>query len=329
VLLKNKIMNKQNRFIRSLYNPLSINAHKAWALLFPGSYAKYLYKKIKGEKPNLKNPQGFYEKNLWLRIYSDTAEWTRLADKYQVRDFVKKCGLENILINLYGVWDKADEIDFTKLPEKFVLKTNNRFGRNLLVKNKHDLNFKMTQRKLSKWINEKYGLVTMEPHCWRIPPKILAEEYLEDDYNTIFSSSLIDYKFYCFHGEPDKILVVCDRKNETIGELENFNQTKKFIFDLDWNFRPDLQSNPPKPAEASNIPKPKNFDEMVSICRILSSQFPFVRVDLYEVNNKVYFGELTFTPGGHMALFTHEYFLEMGKKIDLSTVKRRKIRAII
>jgi len=310
--------------------PFSKFIHICWALLFPKWYVKYLYKRIVNKKLSLKDPKDYNEKIQWLKIYSDTSLWTPLADKYKVRDYVTQCGLGDILVKLYGVWESADEIDFSGLPDKFVLKTNHGYGRVLLVEDKNKLDFVETRTQLNNWVNERYGMISFEPHYWNIHRRIIAEEYLEDKYNAEISSSLIDYKFFCFHGEPYIIIAMYDRKNPTLGSAVDTDgpRVKKEAFDIHWNSRTDVYAHrtdnyPPI------VPKPSRLDEMLEICRTLSKSFPQVRVDLYEVNKKVYFGEITFTSGGGMQYFTPESFLEMGKKMDLSKVKQRTKRCIV
>lgn len=314
------------------YNPFTRVAHESWAALIPKSYVKYLYNKLLHKKLNLDNPRDLNEKIQWLKVYSDLSEWTELADKYKVREYVEYCGLGNILVKLYGVWENADEIEFDKLPEKFVIKTNHAFGRAILVKDKSKLEIEKTKTQLNKWLKEKYGLVSFEPHYWNIKRRIIAEEFLQEDFNVAISSSLIDYKFWCFHGEPYLIMVMHDRHNNIIGSEGNANlsQMHTYIYDLDWNLRPEIISGVHLNDNPIVIPKPKCFSEMINICRKLSNPFPQVRVDLYEVNNKIYFGELTFTgKGGYMNSFSDEYLIKMGEKIDLSLAKRRTKRFIV
>lgn len=314
-----------------LYTPVSKFIHERWVLLFPKWYASYFYKKVTNKKLDLNNPQNLQEKIQWLKIYSDTSQWTDLADKYKVRDYINQCGLSDILVKLYGVWERAEDIDFSKLPEKFVLKTNHGFKKVILVEDKSKLDKSKTKRQLNRWVKEKYGLVSFEPHYWNIERRIIAEEFLEDNYNMNISSSLVDYKFYCINGEPEVILCMYDRENTTLGSnLEkDFSGLKKNLFDLDWNPRPEFLSDGYGINMNNDIPKPNRLDEMKRICKILANPFPFVRVDLYEVNDKVYFGEMTFTPGGNFQSFSGEYALEMGKKINLSMIKRKKKRSII
>ena len=324
-------MNLFRKILGDLYSPFTKFIHEAWALIFPKWYVRYLYKKVLKKKLDLRNPKDFNEKIQWLKIYSDTSQWTTLADKYKVREYVTQCGLGDSLVKLYGVWERAEEIDFNKLPDSFVLKTNHGYGRVILVNDKSKLDISLTITQLNKWVKEKYGLVTFEPHYWNIERRIIAEELLQDNYNAEFSSSLIDYKFYCFNGEPDIVELIYDRKIITVGSnvKRKDSNFKACAFDLDWNPLPEIYTEECDHHIPTEIPKPGRLDKMLEICKTLSLPFPSVRVDLYEVNNKVYFGEMTFTPGGGMNFFTPEYFLEMGDLIDLSTAKRRTKRPII
>ena len=322
-------MKNKKELFNLFYAPVTRIIHRIWLMFFPKHYAKYLYFKVTHKKLNLDNPKDYNEKIEWLKLYSDTSEWTRCADKYKVRDYIKEKGLEHILVKLYGVWDKAEDIDFSKLPDKFVFKTNHAFGTVLLVKNKNNLDQEKTRKQLKMWLSKRYGLLSFEPHYYKIERKIIAEEYLEDNSNSKLSTSLIDYKFFCINGEPDAILVLADRPNLTDGINNNNSSSLKVrIYDSGWNVRDDINSGTLGDINGK-IPKPKCFDEMLDICRVLSKPFPTVRVDLYEVNGKVYFGELTFTPGGHRNRFTQEYYKLMGEKIDISGVKRRKNRFVI
>ena len=280
---------------------------------------------------NLKNPVDFNEKVQWLKIYSDTSDWTTCADKYKVREYLTQKGFGDHLAKLYGVWERAEEIDFSVLPEKFVLKTNSGYGHVILVEDKSKLDIDETVTRLNKWVGERYGLVTFEPHYWNIERRIIAEEYLQDEYNTSLSSSLIDYKFYCLNGEPHTIEALYDRNVVVVGAKAETTSTslKACAFDLDWNPRTEIYANRGDHPACPIIPKPKRLDEMLRITRALSEPFPQVRVDLYEVDRKIYFGELTFTPGGGLEIFSWDYFLEMGNKLDLSAVKPRTKRSII
>lgn len=317
---------------RSIYNPITRYVHERWAFYFPKTYVKYLYKKILGKRLNLKYPKDLNEKIQWLKIFSDTTSWTYLTDKYKVREYVTQCGLSDILPKLYGVWDNANDIDFTRLPDEFILKTNQAYGRSIIVKDKSQIDVLKLRKQLNLWVKDRYGLLTFEPHCWNIQRKIIAEELFADERNRMLSTSLVDYKIWCFHGEPFLIMVLYDRYNEIIGEAERTRKTgvQACIYDMNWNLRPEILSGSHKFDKPLLIPKPACFEEMINVSRTLSNPFPQVRVDLYVVYDKVFFGELTFTSlGGYMDYFSDDYLLKMGEKIDLASVKLRTSRYIV
>ena len=322
-------MKSELSFINKILRLFSRLFHSVWVVLFPVTYAKYYHKLTYSAQLNLNNPQDYNEKVQWLKLYSDTTMWTIAADKYKVRDYVSQCGLKQILTELYGVWDRPEDIDFNSLPNKFVLKTTNGCGKNILVHNKTKLDLLETKRVLKKWVKDRQGLISFQPHVWNIKRRIIAEELLEDNSANDFSSSLIDYKFFCFHGEPEIIDVLYDRNNYVIGNCNKDGASRKeMLYDLNWKIRPEFLSSPPSSDFQVVIPKPMCLPEMISICRILSEPFIQVRIDLYEVNGKVYFGELTFTPG-EMNDFTNEYLLYLGSKIDLKRVDKRKTIFIV
>jgi hypothetical protein len=213
-----------------------------------------------------------------------------------------------MLVDLYGKWDNTEDIDFNELPNSFVLKTNHGCGTIVLVEDKNIIDVQKTKNNLNKWLKLEFGVITAEPHYKNIKPCIIAEERLIATTNM----GLIDYKFWCLDGEPFFVLVCYDR---VIG-----SHTKLCIFDLDWNLHPEyLDGSHVKDKDNTPlIPKPQCFNEMLDASRILSKGFPEVRVDLYVVNGKPYFGELTFTSlGGYMDYFTPELLLKMGERIHL------------
>lgn len=262
--------------------------------------------------PNLKNPKNLNEKILYLKLYSNTKEWTRLADKYRVRDYIKECGLEHILIPLYDVWDKASDISLTNLPESFILKANNGDGKSSyhIVRDKNSADLKKIQTLAQEWLAARnIGALAAEPQYHNIPPKVLAEKLLVPA-----SGSLIDYKIWCFNGKPHSILTCSDRSNSSVA---------LGAYDLIWN-RLENALIPSKDYPSGTLlPRPKNLSDMIEIAEKLSQPFPQVRVDLYNVNGCVYFGELTFTSlGGMMLYYTQEALLEMGSHVDLNYSKR-------
>ena len=264
--------------------------------------------------PNLKKPQDLNEKILYLKLYSDTTEWTRLADKYKVREYVKSCGLESILIPLYGAWERVEDIPFEELPQKFILKANNGDGKGTNVKiDKAKMtaeDWQALRKRLQRWLDTKYiGALSGEPHYKGIKPMIVAEELLPCGDG---ESSLVDYKLWCFNGKPYSFFICSER------QADGYHATVD-CYDLDWNrFPENMRQSPHMTVATKAIPRPSCLDEMINAARILSKPFPELRVDLYAVGGKVFFGELTFTSlGGMMDFYTQDYLLEMGQQVVL------------
>lgn len=276
----------------------------------PKKLANLLYRYAFGRGINWEIPQEFNEKINWLKFNSDTSAWTKLADKYLVREFVKKrLDSDSILPKLYGVWNSADEVDFEKMPNQFVLKSNNGCGTVLLVKDKSKLNIKATKKILRKWLKSVYGYTTAEPHYVTIPPLIIAEELLINKTNP--DKSIVDYKFYCFDGNPYMVLVCTDR-------VISKNTKKEAYYDMNWNLKPKALNQNVAKNEMTPIDKPLCFEEMKEVASKLSKGFPQVRVDLYEVDGKTYFGELTFTSmGGYDNEISSDELKIMGNLINL------------
>lgn len=268
----------------------------------------YHFMNILGRKMNWDNPRDLNEKINWLKIYGDTSLWSKLADKYEVRKFIINKKLEDILIPIYGRWSSVDQIDWNSLPQSFVLKTNHGCGGVYIVKDKTKLNVNQISRELSHSLKERYGFYQGEPHYLKIPPLIIAEQLLEDNGN--FSFSMVDYKVWCFNGSPYCVFVC-------------YNRTKSSLvvecYDLEWNFHPEWISNTSHVVGGKGIvPKPINLDYMINCAKLLSEGFPQVRIDFYNIDGKVYFGEMTFTSlGGFMRYFTDKVLNEMGEKIEI------------
>lgn len=285
---------------------------------FPVQLAKLRFRKYFGRKMNLKSPQDINEKISWLALFSDTSEWTRLADKYAVREYVKECGLENNLVKLYGKWDSAKEIDWDGLPNSFVLKTNNGSGTVLVVSDKSRFEKNHVIDIMDKWLHKKIAAETTEFHYKDIAPCVIAEEYLEpSEAEKTYSSSIVDYKVWCFNGIVDSIWTCSNRDS---------NGCEVALFDKDWNYHPEASVFNEHYREQKHLtPKPSCLMELIEVAEKLSMPFPVVRVDLYVIKDHVYFGEMTFTSlGGTMNFYTQEKLLEMGEKIDLSGVKLKR-----
>ena len=239
------------------------------------------YLKVLGHSLDWDNLQTYTEKMQWEKIYDKNPMKTVLADKYRVREWIENKIGNDYLIPLIGVWDSFDDIDFNSLPDQFVLKTNHGTGTNLIVKDKEKLNIKRTKRMFDDWMKIDYAFTnSLQLHYRKIPRKIIAEKYLETDLG-----ELQDYKFLCFDGKPYFCWV----------DLGRFSKHTRTVFNMKWELQPWTQAT--YGIASHEIPKPKNFDKMVEIATILSKGFSHVRVDLYNVDGKIYFGEMTFTNG--------------------------------
>lgn len=265
-------------------------------LEFPKIFANQLFYYHFNREINWDNPQDLNEKINWLSFNTDTTKWSELTDKYRVREFLEEKGLSHICNEIYEKWDSVEDINFDKLPQSFVIKTNCGSGDVLIIKDKTNINLELIKNYFKNKLNIRFGILTVEPHYLRIKPCIFAEKLLDEN--------IVDYKIWCFNGKPHCILTVTDRKNKT-GKKMN-------VYDLDWNDRQEWLNN--KYHNNISIKKPKHLEEMLKYATILSEGFPQVRVDFYEVNDKIYFGEMTFTAAcGRMLSFTQEKLLEMGK----------------
>lgn len=270
---------------------------------FPKQVLAFRLRKDLGKKINKEQPTSLYDKIYWLAFNTDTTKWSQLADKYGVREFIIKTLGDEYLPKLYGVYKSIDEVDFKALPKSFVIKTNNGCASNFLVKDKETVDLDKIKKELKFWLKFPYGELTGQKHYTIIPPRIIAEEYLHQEKDP--NATLIDYKFFCFNGEP----FFCETISERVFGTHIHN---KMIYDLDWNPHPEY-FKPGCPVK--EISKPQTFDEMIKIAKTLSNGFKFVRVDLYEVNGKIKFGELTFTPTTHS--FTEEFQNQLGNLINL------------
>lgn len=280
----------------------------------PQELADRLYIDATGNKNgiNWESPVDLNEKINWLKFNSDTTKWSELADKYAVRKFIEEKGYKQYLVPLLGVWENANEIDFSTLPDSFVLKTNNGAGTVMVVEDKTLIDQRTVRAQLNKWLKNKFGLKRAEPHYLRIKPLIIAESLLRDESG--ISSSLVDYKIWCFDGKAFGTKVFYNR-HRFEADIE--------WYDRDWNYRPEkLVFTKDKRDGGGKINKPKNYEQMISFAEDLSKGFPQVRVDLYNIDGQIYFGEMTFTAsGGYHNTYSKEALLEMGKLTKIPTDK--------
>lgn len=279
----------------------------------PKWLADKMYKKNFGRSINWMHPSEMNEKIRWMQFNTDTTEWTLLADKYRVREYLKHKGYEEILVPILGVWEDARDIDFSKLPDCFVIKTNHGSGDVFIIKDKTKIELEDIRKKIQYYLKQPFGYEAAETHYLSIKPCILAEEMLAED--NPLSSSMVDYKFYCIKGEPYCCAVFYDRDPVT-------HHTNSTFYDMAWK-RHDEWRAPHITSEPKDIPRPLNLDRMIQACHDLAGHLPFVRLDFYETNGKLYFGEFTFTPaaltGGSM---NKNLCKKIGKEISLPSGNR-------
>lgn len=252
---------------------------------------------------NLKNPKSLADKVTYIELHEQSPLAPECTDKYAVRQYVKDKGLESILVPLAGgPWSKIEEINFKVLPDSFVFKATHGCKMNYLVPEKEKLDKNKCVAEMSKWLKTTYGTYSMEPHYLEIPHRIYAEEYLAD------ADKLIDYKFHCMNGVPQFVLVCGDRVVTEMG-----NSISRHIFDMNWKPLVGLTDE-----TSDKIERPEHLEQMIDIAKKLSADFKFVRVDLYDINGKVYFGELTFSPtNGVFSHYTQEFLDEMGARLKI------------
>lgn len=308
---------------------IEIIRNKFYAELFRSNYFRKLqeknlkkafslkYRASHKESLNWENPQTLDAKIMWLEALSDTSVWSDLADKYKVRDYITQKGYEEILPKCYGVWDRVEDIDFNILPKKFVIKCTHDCGSAIIIKDKAAENWENIANYLKTKLIPIGGGIVVEPHYKKIKPRIIVEELLEDQATQGLSSSLVDYKVWCFNGKPYIVLLCYDRKKKENGHS---SVTVDLYTKDTWQHRRDLLTD--KSAKYKDIPRPKCLEKMLDIAKDLSDGFPQVRVDFYIINNKPYFGELTFTSAAASHYyFTEEAQREFAKAIDLTNVK--------
>lgn len=294
----------------AIKKPLLVLDHFLWwdilARFVPDKmYLSLVYRLSLKKKMNWKSPQTYNEKIQWLKIYGRTDENRIMADKYLVKEYVsKKIGKEYV-IPLLGVWDNENEIDFEKLPNRFVLKCNQNSGTGMVVcKDKSLLDIDKVKKGLRKGLKEDYYSISREYAYKDIPRKIIAEEYVEDNK----TKELRDYKFFCFNGDP-KIMFIASGRSK--GE---HNVTFDF-YDMDFNHLPFTNGHP---NASFMIEKPDGFEEMKELSKKLSQGIPHVRVDFYEANGRIYFGEFTFSHWGGLKPFDpEEWDYKLGSWIEL------------
>lgn len=274
-------------------------------------WLKYLYRKIMKEKLNLKTPKTFNEKLQWLKLYDRNPLYTQLVDKYEVRDYIKdKIGEEYLIPLVGGPWDSFDEIDFSKLPDQFVLKCTHDSGSVIICENKEIFDINEARTKLNRSLRGNFYYGGREWPYKNVKPRIVAEKFMRNDE----SNELIDYKFYCFNG-VFRFLYVSQG-------LQKHETARISFLTPEWDWA-EFRRLDYAPFE--KLPeKPKTYEKMKEIVQMLSEGFPFIRVDLYEIQGHVYFSELTFSPcSGFMPFEPKEWDRKVGDWLVLSQSKEK------
>lgn len=268
-------------------------------------FLKMVYRYKFKRSLNLNNPKYYTEKLQWLKLYDRKPEYTTMVDKCDAKRFVaERIGNEYIIPTL-GVWDSFETIDFSTLPNQFVLKCTHDSGGIIICKDKKNFDIDSAKKKMSRLLKRNYYWQNREWPYKNIKPRIIAEKYMVDE----SGFELKDYKFFCFDGKPELLYVACDR-----GNLEE--ETKFNFYDMNFNFLPFRNGHPN--AELGKIKCPSSFNEMKRLAAILSEGLPHLRVDFYDINGEIYFGELTFYHwSGLMPFEPDEWDLKIGELINL------------
>lgn len=296
--IKQKIMHNEKLF--PVISETVDKLNKFLGKNFPVYFSKQKYKKVFGRELDLDNPQTLNEKLMYCKLntYWDKPIVSRCADKYEVREFIKENNCEELLNPILGAWDDAKDIDWDSLPEKFAIKCNHGSGYNLICTDKKKFDTEKATETLNNWMHEKYGYRNAEQGIYSlIKRKIIAEKFIDTDDGTPPK----DYKFFCSYGKVLFLFVASDRYD---------GNTKFDYYYPDWTWIPVTNAHPNKGC----IEKPENLEKMIEYAEKLSKKFPLVRVDFYDADGKVIFGEITFTHFGCVHRFDpDEYDYEFGK----------------
>ena len=257
-------------------------------------FLKLIYRGRLGKKLNLRKPKSFNEKMQWLKINDRNPLYCELVDKYEVRKYVASVIGINYLIPLLGIYDSFDEIDFNKLPDQFVLKCTHDSGGLVICDSKNAFDYHMARKKITLCMKRNFYYQAREWPYKNVKPRIICEKFLQDG----VYSQLIDYKLLCFNGEVKCIFLISNRFSK-----DGYNVD---VYDMHWNLIPLARRHHPNSREM--ISKPKSFDLMLVLAKKLTKDFTFMRVDFYDVNGQLYFGELTLYPGAGFEEFVPEIY---------------------
>lgn len=268
-------------------------------------YLKLCYRAVFHKKLDLKNPKTYNEKLQWMKLYDRNPLYRTLVDKFAVREYVaRNVGQEYLIPMVGGPWNSPEEIDFARLPDQFVLKCNHGSTTNILCKDKSKLDIAQTKAKLRKWLNTSWYWYGREWPYKDLKPCIYAEKYMEDAQD----KELRDYKFFCFDGKPEFVLVSTDRSDSS-------KQTRGDYFDMDYQHLPFHKKHPNADVTPA---KPRDFEKMKELAARMSADLPAVRIDLYDVNGRIYFGEYTFfSASGFGPFYPDEWDRKVGDYISI------------
>lgn len=266
------------------------------------------YRILVHAKLNLDNPKTLNEKLQWLKLFyfPNDALAVKCTDKYQVREYIENKGYGEYLTGLIGVWERVEDVEWDKLPDKFVIKCTHGCAYNILCKDKSAFDFEDAKRKLAKWLKEDFSAFNVEPHYGKIKPRrIIAEEYLGD--------VIVDYKFFCFNGKPEFFYVSSD--------LIHDRQAEMGFFEMDGTKIPLVRDDY---KDIGNLKMPDCLPQMIEAAKVLSADFPFVRVDFFLIGDSFKFAELTFSPAsGYMPINPKEYDNKWGAMLELPKKRGR------
>lgn len=257
---------------------------------------------------DFENPKTFNEKINWLKLYNINPKYTKMVDKYEAKEYVKNIIGEKYIIPTLGVWDSFDMIDFNKLPNQFILKCTHDSESFVICHNKKHFNIDEAKKIISEGMKYNFFYIGREYPYKNIKPRVIVEKYMKDS----STKELRDYKFFCFNGKVKFFKVDFDR---FINHRANYYDTDLNLLDI------GECAYPPDPNK--EIDFPQNIKDMIPLAEKISKNFPFLRVDFYSINNKIYFGEITFFPASGFGKFTNEEWdLKLGSYIDLSNIER-------
>lgn len=292
------------------YRFLKLAGHGFYNHLTDEKYIRRKYRAVFGSEPDLKDPKTFNEKMQWLKLYHRKQRQINMVNKLTVKDAVSQAIGRRHVTETYGAWPSFDRIDFEMLPDAFVLKCTHDSGGIVICRDKNTLDMEAARKKLEKALKTDYYLKSREWPYRYVKPLIMAEEYLESG----DGGDLKDYKFFCFNGKPEFVLVCADRFNGS-GLKENF-------YDLDWNL---MELTRPAHGNGPAVKRPETLEEMAGYAAMLAKDEPFVRVDFYDVDGRVYFGEVTYFPASGFEPFAPEGWDEkLGSMITLPEKKEGK-----